>query len=86
MIKNGYLSIRDEYVYKDIKEENTLIDVGDLRGSRVMSGLGVCRHIASLISDINKKMGIYSTTISSKRFNCGNKIDKKLKEKNINKF
>ena len=76
MIKNGYLSIKDEYVYKDIKEENTLIDIGDLRGSRVMSGRGVCRHIASLISDINNKMGIHSTTIASKRFNCGNKIEK----------
>ena len=51
-----------------------------------MSGRGVCRHIASLISDINNKMGIHSTTIASKRFNCGNKIEKKLKEKTLTNF
>lgn len=56
---NGYLSKNKEFKSDSLN----VLDVGTLYGVDVLGGNGVCRHIASMYSDILNNMGIESLTV-----------------------
>ena len=59
LIKNGYLSVTHHFMYtKDIK------DCFPFLGINVVEGEGVCRHIASMLTDFFKRQGFISANIS----------------------
>lgn len=59
MYRNGYLSVNREYNYS-----TKMKDFGNLQGIDVIRGLGVCRSVASMHSDICTELGMSSSVIA----------------------
>ncbi|MBE6157279.1 MAG: hypothetical protein E7160_00575 [Firmicutes bacterium] len=58
MYRNGYLSLDKKYDYS-----TKMKDFGNLQGLDVIRGLGVCRSVASMHSDICNELGMDSSVI-----------------------
>ena len=67
LYSEGYLSINKRYSYS-----NEADFVGPC-GSRVLTGKGVCRNIADLLTDIYNKTGAITATNISVFYSCGEK-------------
>lgn len=59
LYKNGYLSKDKNFEFNNRKHK----DISYILGTEVINGSGVCRHIASLLSDILNDYGILSTRL-----------------------
>jgi len=61
ILEKGYLSKDSKYKYHIFKNEDELYH--ELLGTRITTGYGVCRHNASLLTDILNKMGNIAATV-----------------------
>lgn len=71
LLYSGNLSLNNGFEYCEIKDDEDSCYQGIL-GARIISGYGVCRNIASILTDVYKKMGIDATYLVVKN----KKIDK----------
>lgn len=61
MYRHGYLSVEKSFVY-----ENNMKDFAKLGGVDVIRGTGVCRSVASLLTDIYETLGESATNLTVK--------------------
>jgi len=57
--RNGYLSQGKKFIFGDTEAR----DIRLIKSANVINGEGVCRHIASMLNDIYKEMGIESNLL-----------------------
>lgn len=60
LLHSGKLSLNNEFKYCKVKGDEDNYYQGIL-GARIISGYGVCRNMASILTDVYKKMGIDAT-------------------------
>lgn len=64
LLKNGFLSENKSFEYRDLKNDNLIIE--DILGARITSGFGVCRHEASNLMDVYNKLNYKAEHITCK--------------------
>ena len=70
MYRHGYLSLNHDFVYK-----NDMKDFAKLGGVDVIRGKGVCRSVASMLTDIYNSKGLTATNLTVKANNVIPKIE-----------
>ena len=65
LLYSGNLSLNNDFKYCKVKDDEDNYYQGIL-GARVISGYGVCRNMASVLTDVYKKMGIDATYLAVK--------------------
>jgi len=56
LLNNGYLSYNKKFEYSF----DNVCDIQSLKGSNILKGNGVCRHISSMLNDVYNTIGIES--------------------------